>query len=403
MTAFSSTALPTAAPAFSGTRGNPLVLALATALLGAGAIYLAQAVNLRQSGLWLVGALLGVSLYHALFGFTHAWRAVTTQGRGAGVRAQMLMLAVGVLLFFPVLHLGGIAGQSAHGLLFPAGLSVLVGAFIFGIGMQLGGGCASGTLFNAGAGNTRMLLTLVFFVVGAVLAALQYAWWSKWPALAPLSLVRHWGLWPALLSHLLVFGLITMIVRRRERRRYGRVDSIWQPASGHTAWLRGPWPLAWGALALVALNFATLLLAGRPWGIVNAFPIWGSKLIMATDIVDPTEWPYWMKDLMPLISPLQEDVTSIMNIGLILGATIAAALAGRFALEWKIAPRAALASIVGGILLGYGSRLAFGCNIGAYFSGMLSGSLHAWLWLPAAFAGSLVGVRLRPWFGLGRD
>ena len=35
-------------------------------------------------------------------------------------------------------------------------------------------------------------------------------------------------------------------------------------------------------------------------------------------------------------------------------------------------------------MMGYGARLAFGCNIGAYFSGMLSGSLHAWLWLPAA-------------------
>ena len=43
---------------------------------------------------------------------------------------------------------------------------------------------------------------------------------------------------------------------------------------------------------------------------------------------------------------------------------------------------------------------AFGCNIGAYFSGILSGSLHAWLWLPAAFAGSALGVRLRPLFGL---
>ncbi|MGE8705193.1 MAG: YeeE/YedE family protein, partial [Achromobacter sp.] len=38
--------------------------------------------------------------------------------------------------------------------------------------------------------------------------------------------------------------------------------------------------------------------------------------------------------------------------------------------------------------------------IGAYFSGILSGSLHAWLWLPAAFAGSALGVRLRPLFGL---
>ena len=47
-------------------------------------------------------------------------------------------------------------------------------------------------------------------------------------------------------------------------------------------------------------------------------------------------------------------------------------------------------------MLGYGARLAYGCNIGAYFSGVASGSLHGWLWLVAAFAGSVVGTHLRP-------
>jgi hypothetical protein len=44
--------------------------------------------------------------------------------------------------------------------------------------------------------------------------------------------------------------------------------------------------------------------------------------------------------------------------------------------------------------------LAYGCNIGAYFSGIASGSLHGWLWLVAAFVGSIIGTSLRPLFGL---
>jgi uncharacterized membrane protein YedE/YeeE len=52
------------------------------------------------------------------------------------------------------------------------------------------------------------------------------------------------------------------------------------------------------------------------------------------------------------------------------------------------------------LLLGYGARLAYGCNIGAYFSGIASSSVHGWLWLVAAFAGSVFGTHLRPWFGL---
>ncbi|WP_323156290.1 YeeE/YedE thiosulfate transporter family protein, partial [Pseudomonas oryzihabitans] len=60
--------------------------------------------------------------------------------------------------------------------------------------------------------------------------------------------------------------------------------------------------------------------------------------------------------------------------------------------------RSLIAAVLGGLLLGYGARLAYGCNIGAYFSGIASGSLHGWLWLVAAFAGNSLGVRLRPFF-----
>jgi hypothetical protein len=51
-------------------------------------------------------------------------------------------------------------------------------------------------------------------------------------------------------------------------------------------------------------------------------------------------------------------------------------------------------------MLGYEARVAYGCNIGAYFSGVASGSLHGWLWLAAAFARNVAGSRLRPLFGL---
>ena len=58
------------------------------------------------------------------------------------------------------------------------------------------------------------------------------------------------------------------------------------------------------------------------------------------------------------------------------------------------------AAVAGGVMLGYGARIAYGCNIGAYFSGIASASVHGWVWLPAAFVGNVAGTRLRPWFGL---
>jgi uncharacterized membrane protein YedE/YeeE len=94
------------------------------------------------------------------------------------------------------------------------------------------------------------------------------------------------------------------------------------------------------------------------------------------------------------------DVTSVMDLGIILGALAAAAVAGRFAPAWRVPWKSILASVIGGLMLGYGARIAYGCNIGAYFSGIASCSLHGWVWFLAAFLGNAVGTRLRPLFGL---
>lgn len=374
-------------------------LAVALALLLVGGLYLFETVSLNQALLWIVGALLGVTLYHSSFGFTYAWRVFSADRRAAGIRAQMVMLAAGVLLFFPFLDAGTLAGNPVHGFVAPVGIPVLFGAFIFGIGMQLGGGCASGTLFTVGGGNTRMLVTLLFFIIGSVIATAHFDWWMGLPSFAPVALLDSWGLWPALLANLAVFAAVAYGATVLERRRHGRIVSFAARSERPTSLLRGAWPLLWGGLALVVLNFATLWLAGRPWGITSALALWGAKGLGAVG-VDVSEWGYWSVRLGSLQSPVSEDITSVMNIGLVLGALAAASLAGKFAPVWKIPRRSLAAAVIGGLLLGYGARLAFGCNIGAYFSGILSGSVHAWLWLPAAYAGSVLGVRLRPLFGL---
>ena len=117
---------------------------------------------------------------------------------------------------------------------------------------------------------------------------------------------------------------------------------------------------------------------------------------------DVASWPYWSTParLAELQGSVLNDVTSVMDFGIIVGALLAAALAGRFAPTWRIPLRSAVAAVIGGLLLGYRARLAYGCNIGAYFSGIASGSLHGWVWLVAAFAGNVIGTRVRPQFGL---
>jgi hypothetical protein len=119
---------------------QPRVVGIAAALLLAGAARLAVEYGPRHGALFLVGAALGLVLYQAAFGFTTAFRVFVTVGNGRGLRAQMLMFAVATLLFAPMLARGEVFGAPIGGAVAPASVSVLVGAFIFAIGMQLGGG-----------------------------------------------------------------------------------------------------------------------------------------------------------------------------------------------------------------------------------------------------------------------
>jgi uncharacterized membrane protein YedE/YeeE len=304
-------------------------------------------------------------------------------------------------VFFPLLANGHAFGQTLRGSVSPVGLSVIVGAFLFGVGMQLGGGCASGTLYSAGGGNTRMLATLAAFIAGSVIGTAHMPWWSALPATKPLSLIAMIGAVPGLAVSLAAFALLTIVTVVLERRRYGQLDETAARQRGWRRALQGPWPLVAGGAALALVNIATLAISGRPWGVTGAFALWGAKIAMALGI-DVAHWPYWAAPAQAaaLKASVLTDVTSVMNAGIMLGALGAASAAGRFAPAWRVPLRSLAAAIVGGLMLGYGARIAYGCNIGAYFSGIASGSVHGWVWLPSAFLGNVLGTSLRPLFGL---
>lgn len=390
------------APAFPQPANfGPLVAAcvIAVALL----VGVSLAVSLRQASLLLVGLLAGVTLYHAAFGFTTAFRVFVVEGRGAGVRAQMLMLGLTALVFIPLIGAGQpIFGQVARGAVAPLGVALLIGAFLFGIGMQLGGGCASGTLYSAGGGNVRMGVTLSAFIGGSLIGTAHAPWWEGVPSMPGVSMIAKAGISGALVVTALLLGGVALASVAIERRTHGRLmdDQRWH-THGRRWWLRGPWPLVLGAVGLALVNIATLVIAGRPWGVTGAFALWGAKIAIALG-VDVATWPYWQPAARAatLAAPVVSDITSVMNAGIMLGAWIAAALAGRFAPGWRTPLPSLAAAVIGGLLLGYGARLASGCNIGAYFSGVASASLHGYVWFVAALGGTVVGARLRPVFGL---
>lgn len=365
-------------------------------------IYLFGTQPMAQPLLFIIGLLLGYTLFHARFGFTSAFRRLMSVGNGQAMRSHMLMLAVAVSLFAPILAYGTtLFGGSVAGYVSPVGVSLLVGSFVFGIGMQLGG-CASGTLYAFGGGRSVMFITFIFFVIGATVGAYHLPFWTEeMPSFAPFSLATSTGLgysgaWIVSLALFALIAWVTLIVEKKTNA------PKMAPVPTEKGWrriVRGSWPLFAAAIVLAILNALTLITRGQPWGITSAFTLWGSK-IASNFGVDVASWGYWQgTNAAALNASIFADSTTVMNIGIIIGAFIASAAGGLFKFT-QITLGNFAASVIGGLMMGYGARLAFGCNIGAYFGGIASFSAHGYIWGIMAMAGTFLALYLRPLFGL---
>ncbi|NBB84023.1 MAG: YeeE/YedE family protein [Alphaproteobacteria bacterium] len=149
--------------------------------LAALAALVSEIAGARHAVLVLIGGALGAVLYHAAFGFTGGWRQLIVHGRGAGLRAQCLTIAIAAVPFAAMFAWGSPLGHGVWGSVGPLGVSVAVGGFLFGAGMQLGGGCGSGTLFTVGGGNMRMVVTLACFILGSLIGTAHMPFWLSLP------------------------------------------------------------------------------------------------------------------------------------------------------------------------------------------------------------------------------
>lgn len=94
----------------------------------------------------------------------------------------------------------------------------------------------------------------------------------------------------------------------------------------------------------------------------------------------------------PLLNP-----ADWMTVGLVFGAMILALSANEF--KWK-KPTMELAfwAILGGALMGIGSRLAMGCNVGAFLIRVSNGNPSGWLFGIGMVGGAFVGVKIFNWY-----
>lgn len=403
-TSFLAPAPTCAAPPVPDPAAPPQWRALtAFGILGAALItYVALAHGAKQAVLLALGVGLGVALFHSRFGFTSAWRQLVAVGNGAGLRAHTVLLGSTATLFALVIGTGtGLFGSTPAPSAGPLGVGLVLGAFLFGIGMQLGGACASGTLFAVGSGQGTIVLTLFGFIAGSVLYTWAFPLVADLPALPAFVLserIGWFGSWAVtILALLAVVGISRLVQARRNPPPTG----VPPTATGLARVIRGSWPLWAGALALAVLGAGVLVVSGGAWGVTSAFGLWGAKVLQLLGL-QPETWAFWQQPAQAkmLAGPVLADKTSLTDIGIMIGAAIAAAAGGAWILHRSIPWQTASAAVLGGVIMGVGARLASGCNIGAYLAGIASGSLSGWVWGLAALAGTWIGLRGRRLFGL---
>ena len=349
--------------------------------------WLLWTVSVRQAALFAVGIGLGAVLAGQRFGFTTGWRLLIEEKDASGVFGQLLLLALAAALAMPLL--GTFPELTAA--LGPPSISLLIGAFVFGLCMQIADGCGSGTLYKAGMGIPMNAAILPMFAIGSFVGSMHLGWWLELGRVQPVSLVSRWG-WPAALgATLLALALVAVGVRWYVGHANAKLQRATQPL----------WQRKWvvGAVLLAILATANLVIAGQPWGVVYGFGLWAAKVASATGAVDLAQNWFWSQpgNAARLQETVLLDVTSITNIGILAGALWIAAnkppsAKALTATQWVVA-------LVAGLVLGYSSRLAFGCNVGAMLSGISTGSIHGWIWVPLAFAGTIFGLRIRRRFG----
>lgn len=371
---------------------RPLLFVLITAIFFSSLFFtgvLTQTTTVFSFTLVLIGGLLGATLNYFHFGFSSSFRALISERKTAGMRAIVIMLATAVLLFSWILSTENTSGQPYNGFIRPLSLSIPIGAFIFGIGMQISCGCTSGTLNRLGQLQPLALPTLLFMIVGGTLAALTFGSWQQLPAIEPFAFQQQFS-WPiALTFQMLIFFALWLYLWHLEKQKHDKVESLFafkERKINH--------PFLVAALSLAIINALLFLISGSPWSISSVFPFWGTKAIDL--LAFPIDWSFWdyaLENQTQLNSSILENPVSLTTIGVILGALLITLQRGRS--REKCAKKALFASSLGGLIMGYSAVLASGCNIGAFFSGIASGSLHGWVWFVFALAGNWLGIKLR--------
>ena len=272
----------------------------------------------------------------------------------------------------------------------------------------MAGGCASGTLYRMGEGYIAQWVALAGMMVGSFILALNWQW--LWPAYVarqpkvwfPQALGWGWAILTTLAALLVAYLLLLWWEARGGVSVRRGVEELAVAGFGERlsalgrAIFMAAWPAALGGLLLGVLNVFEYLYK-KPWGITTAVSRWSGWLAYLAGYTAQNLLYFGAKpagkELLKHIPPWLSG-GSVLDWGLIFGAFLGALLAGEF--KWRLPANKIryVQALVGGVLMGYGARLAMGCNIGGFFSAIPSLALNGWVFGLGLAIGAYLGVHV---------
>ena len=376
----------------------------------------------------LTGLLLGYVLQRGRFGFAGGVRKIGITGDGTLSKALLFLFGI-TTIGAAGIHYGafskgaeaafraaeGAATIPGTGNVATINLAFLLGGLLFGIGMILGGGCASGTLSDTGEGSVRGMIVLFFFCIGGMLGTWHLPKLKKtflYEGGYRLYLPDKFGYIGAVVVSLLLLTVLYAIVKAYEnkRRKAGTqmleeipadevavtVDEkeykFFSKETYHKFFVER-WSFYVSA-ALIGILFLFILnTTGSSWGASGPYTHWGVALFSKLGI-DFSAVEGFAGSVKVVNNGILNDPVSVRNIGIILGAFICMLLAGQWKLNVNFKAKDTVFYALAGILMGYGAKLSGGCNVGALFSGIANMSLSGWAFLVMLVLGGLIGVQI---------
>ena len=346
---------------------------------------------------WIAGGVFGWVLQRTRFCFLCNLRDFLERREPAGALAILLALAVGLIGYHVVTGawiVDAFAGHlppKAH--IAPVGWNLVLGGLAFGAGMGVSGSCISAHLYRLGEGSFVCLFALIGGILGFLVGFLT--WNPIYLALVSgqpvIWLPATFGFGGSLLLQLGVLGLLFWAVSKLARHAPAPTDA---GESMVRKVLFKRWP-AWVGGLIIGLLAAAVLLRTEPLGVT-------SELTRAARFLGNhfSLLPERMEGLDTIRGCASRPAEGLFSRGflfisaLVLGSLGSALMSNEF--EWERPSfSGAFLALAGGLLLGWGAMVSFGCTIGTLLSGIHASSLSGWLFGVAVVGGILLGLPVR--------